>query len=188
MTTRSLHPTFSFARLQKALALPGSLILLFLSWAVLFKFFALMTNLLLPYDTSWYEFWGWPQGSPPPGSWQRSLSYFFESPLGSILPALLVVGLDALILAIVLFLFPRLRANPSPLLLGFAATNFIIMPVMFWATYAASSWAGNLAGWSSTLLAWLPTLFLLILLYAIQGLLLPRKLAKVRRTSEVRRT
>ncbi|NOZ70612.1 MAG: hypothetical protein GXP38_01665 [Chloroflexi bacterium] len=177
MTASSSRVTFSVAGLLKVLLSTGTIALLLLSWGLLFRFIVLETDLLLPYDTSWYEYWGWPQDSPPPGSWQRGLNYFFESPVGSVLPAILAVGMDALLLGIVLFRISQFREQPLPLLLSFAITNLVSVPVMFWAGYTVTaSLAGELTGWSGTMVAWLPSWLLLILLFTVQGWVLPKKL------------
>ena len=181
MTANSSRVAFSAAGLLKVLLSIGTIALLLLSWGSLFRFIALETDLLLPYDTSWYDYWGWPQGSPPPGSWQRGLNYFFESSVGGVLPAILAVGMDALLLGVVLFRLPQFRERPLPLLLSFAVTNLVGVPVMFWAGYAVTaSFAGELTGWSGTIVAWLPSWLLLILLFTVQGWVLPKRLARKR--------
>jgi len=163
----------------RSLLLIGAVVLLILSWGALFWLISLETNLLLPYDTSWYDYWGWPQGSPPPGSWQRELNYFLESPVGSVLPAILVVGTNVLLLGITFFRLPQFREKPLPLLLNFAIFNLVSVPVMFLASYAViASFAGRLEGWSGTAIAWLPTCFLLILLFAVQVRVLPQRLRR----------
>ena len=171
MIASSLRATFLVDGLQRVLLTVDAIVLLLLSWGTLFWFIVLETNLLLPYDTSWYDYWGWPQGSPPPGSWQRNLNYFFESPVGSVLPAILVVGMSALLLGVILFHFPQHRKRPRPLLLSFAVTNLVSIPVMFWISYVV---AGRLTG----MVIWLSFWPLLILLLTVQGWMLPKMLAR----------
>ena len=179
MAASSSRATLPVAGLLRVLLSVGTIALLLLSWGMLFGFILLETDLLLPYDTSWYDYWGWPQGSPPPGSWQRGLNYFFESPVGSVLPAILAVGVDAVLLGIVLFRIPQFREKPLPLLLSFAVTNLVSVPVMFWAGYAVTaSLAGELTGWSGTMVAWLPSWLLLILLFTVQSWVLPKRLVR----------
>ncbi len=170
---------FSAVGLPKALLSGGAIALLLLSWGALFRFILLEMELLLPYDTSWHDYWGWPQGSPPPGSWQRGLNYFLETPVGSALPASIVVVISVLLLGIVLFRNPQLRKAPLPLLLSFAATNLISIPLMFLASYiAASSVAGGLTGWIATMATGLPACLLLVFLFAAQGWLVPKWLKR----------
>lgn len=179
MTTVNSRSTFSVAGLLRVLLPIGTIALLLLSWGVLFWFIALETDLLLPYDTSWYDYWGWPQGSPPLGSWQRGLNYFLESSVGSVLPAILTVGVNALLLGITFFHTPQFREKTTPLLLSFAVSNLASVPVMFLVSYVVTDlFAGRLTGWNGSIIIWLPILFLLILLFALQVWIVPKKLLR----------
>ncbi|MEM4724949.1 MAG: hypothetical protein QXP01_08055 [Candidatus Hadarchaeum sp.] len=142
----------------------GIVVLLLLSWFVMFWIVKFNTELFLPYDTTWYDYDGWPAGSPPAGSWQRNLNYFLETPPGNILPAALVVGISAILLVWTLFHSPKLRKSPAPLLLGFALANLSIAVAMF----------------LSNLLSGLPripiNLLLLVALFALQAWFIPSRL------------
>lgn len=177
MTTTDSRAMFPVVGSLKVLLSVGAIALLLASWGALFWFITLETDLLLPYDTSWYDYWGWPPGSPPAGSWQRSLNYFLESPIGSVLPALLTVGVSASLLGIVLFRALQRQQKPVPLLLGFAVSNLLSVPAMLLASYAVTaSLAGGLTGWNGTMILGLPTCLLLVLLFVVQSYVLPRKL------------
>ena len=179
MTTSSSRAVFPTADLLKVLLSVGTMALLLLSWGTLFWFIVLETDLFLPYETSWYDYWGWPEGSPPPGSWQRALNYFLELPIGSVLPAVLVVSVSALLLGVVLFRTPQLREKPLLLLLSFAISTLVSVPMMFMASYAViASLAGGLTGSMGTVIAWLPTCLILVLLFALQTQILPKRLVR----------
>ena len=117
-----------------------------------------------PYDTTWYDYDGWPAGSPPAGSWQRNLNYFLEMPPGNILPATLVVGVSAILLMWTLFRSPKHRKSPVPLLLGFALANLVIAATMF-----LSNLFPGLPGIPINLL-------LLVALFVLQAWLIPLQL------------
>jgi hypothetical protein len=174
MSTTHSRMLFPVVGWPSVLRLGGALALVVLSWAALFWFVTFVTDLFLPYDTSWYDYWGWPQGSPPPGSWERTLNYFFESPTGSALPGILIVGVSAMLLGVVLLRTFQPEKKPVALLLGFAVSNLVAIPVMFLGTYAVAGWfTGGVTGWSRTLSLWLPTCFLLVLLFVLQVRMLP---------------
>ena len=176
MTTSDSKAAFRVAGWLSLVLSASTIALLLLSWGALLWFIALETDLLLPYHTSWYDHWGWPQDTPPAGSWQRNLNYFFESPVGAALPAILTVGASAYLLGVILFREPQLREKRIPLLLSFAVSNLVSVPVMFLASYAVVAlFAGRLTGWSSTAILWLPTCLLLAVLFALQIQMLPKR-------------
>ncbi len=108
-----------------------ALLVLAFSWMFLFSVIGIAAWSLAPYDTSWYNYWGWPSDSPPPGSWQLSLNSFFEEPPGSILPAVLSVGASIAFFTISFRHARDLTATRLWLVLGFAVTNLVIGAAMF---------------------------------------------------------
>lgn len=175
MTTDESRFAFSTAGLPRWLLLVGAIALLLLSWGALYWFIEFEIDLLLPYDTSWYDYWGWPQDSPPAGSWQRDMNYFLESSIGGALPAVLIVGASALLLAATFFRIPQFRKRPTSLLLSFAVTNFVSVLVMFLISYTTTAlFVEGWAGWRRTVIACLPICLLLILLFVLQIQVLPK--------------
>lgn len=176
MRVHTSERTFPTVDILKVLISVGTIVLLLLSWGALFWFIRLETELSLPYDTSWYDYWGWPQASPPPGSWQRNLNYFFESPFGSMSSAILTVGASIFFLVLTFFRTPQFREKTIPLWMSFAVSNLVSIPVMFLISYVVRAlFAGRLTGWNGTIILWLPTLFLLVLLFTLQVRIVPRK-------------
>jgi len=158
------------ARRISRTAFAAALPILALSWAVLFAAVALATLSLAPYDTSWYDHWGWPADSPLPGSWQRSLSAFFEKPPGSVLPAAFVVGAS-----IACFAAASRRAGDQTdirleLAWCFAATNLIASLAVFFDSLAVD-WPleiGPAPGYDWTIQFLVPDGLLLATLFALQ--------------------
>ncbi len=162
--------------LEKSFLL-GAVALLLLGWAAQVWFITEMTELTLPYDTSWYDYWGWPEGSPPPGSWQRVLNYFLESLPGRFLPAALIVGAEILFLGMLLLRVPQLWTRATHLFLSFALLDLVSIPVMFLGAYECGNLlADRFQGWARTFIFWFPIIFLLILRFILQVRIIPGRL------------
>lgn len=83
------------------------------------------------------------------------------------------------LLGITLFRTPQFREKPYPLLLGFAGSNLVSGPTMFLVSYVVVGLlAGRLTGWSGAIIIWLPTLFLLMLLFVLQFRAVPKRLLR----------
>lgn len=151
-------------------ALAVAFLVLAFSWIFLFSVIAIATWNLAPYDTSWYNYWGWPSDSPPPGSWQRSLNAFFEEPPGSVLPAMLGVGAS---IAVFTMAFRRARGLTAArlwLVLGFVVTNLVIGAAMFFDSLLIN-WPlklGPAPGYDWTNQFLIPDVLLLAILFGLQ--------------------
>ena len=66
-----------------------------LLWAVTYG----ATFALAPYDTSWNNYWGWPEGGLTEGGLPRQINSFFETSPGAFVPATLIVTASILLYA-----------------------------------------------------------------------------------------
>jgi hypothetical protein len=154
----------------------AALLTLAFSWVFLFSVIGIATWSLAPYDTSWYDYWGWPSDSPPPGSWQRSLNSFFEKAPGSVLPAVFVVGASIALFTTVSRRARDLTATRLWLVLGFALTNLVIGAAAFFDSLVID-WpleVGSAPGYDWTVQFLIPDLLLLAILFGLQGWAIPR--------------
>lgn len=162
-------------RLPKT-AFAAALLVLAFSWVFLFSVIGIATWGLAPYDTSWYNYWGWPSDSPPPSSWQRSLNSFFEKAPGSVLPAVFVVGASIAFFTIVFRRARDLTAARLWLVLGFAVTNLVIGAAVFFDSLVID-WpleVGPAPGYDWTIQFLIPDVLLLAMLFGLQVWGIPR--------------
>lgn len=158
------------ARQMPKIAFTVALLVLAFSWMFLFSVIGIATWSLAPYDTSWYNYWGWPSDSPLPGSWQCSLNSFFEEPPGSILPAVLSVGASIAFFTIAFRRARDLTAAHLWLVLGFAVTNLVIGAAMFFDSLVID-WpfeVGSAPGYDWTIQFLIPDVLLLAMLFGLQ--------------------
>jgi len=156
------------------------------SWMFLFSVIGFATWSLAPYDTSWYNYWGWPSDSPLPGSWQRSLNSFFEEPPGSVLPAVLSVGASIAFFTIAFRRARDLTAARLWLVLSFAVTNLVIGAAMFFDSLVID-WpleVGPAPGYDWTVQFLIPDVLLLAMLLGLQVWGIP-KLVRARFTGQL---
>ncbi len=158
---------------QKQILLGISLLVLLLTWGVAFWMVGIATWGLTPYDTV-------PLAQRPPlGTWERGLNDFFQPPVGSNLPGIFIVGASAVLLAVALRHVSSLPSQRAKLVLGFAASNFIVAVAMFASTFVVADLPLHLTpypGYGWTIKFLIPQILLLILLFVLQGKIIPTRL------------
>lgn len=159
------------SRFKPGIILVVGILLLVFSWLVLFWLVEFDTDLLAPYDTT-------PLANRPPwGTWQRDLSDFFQDPPGSVIPALLIVGISIVLLVIALGRTPGSFNVRIRLLLSFALSNLVIVAAMFFSGFVVADLPLEIApypGYGWTLKFLVPDILLLALLFALQGWDIPK--------------
>ena len=91
--------------LKNDASIPQFICALFLpagGWWLLWATSYILTFFLAPYNSTWNNYWGWPEGSPPEGSIQRTMDAFFDSPLGEVLPANIFVATSVVLYVLAL--------------------------------------------------------------------------------------
>jgi len=126
---------------------------------------------LAPYDTTPLA------DRPPRGTWQRDLSDFFQVPPGSVIPALLSVGISVVLAIIALRRIPDSSNVRTQLMLGFALSNIVVVAAMFLGNFLVADLPLEIApypgyGWTLKFLA--KDILLLALLFALQACGIPK--------------
>jgi len=150
------------------------MVVLVISWAVLVGAVSMATWGLAPYDTTPLTL------RPPQGSWQREVSDFFQSPPGSIIPPVAVTAASIMLLGIALRRIAGTPAAPK-LALSFALTNTLAAIGMSFSTFIVADLPLELApypgyGWTVKFL--IPDALMLMLLFVVQGRMIPKWLSK----------
>jgi len=171
--------------MTKTTRLLFTFVLLASSQLLLFKFITLMVDLSLPYDVSWYDYWGWPASNPPVDSWQRNLTYFLSSPVGSVLPAVVATLISIGLFGAVLLRHPVLRGHTVRFALFFMLATAVSIPLTFAISYVTTAYfCDRLTNWPLAFVAgWLPLAAGVIGLFVMQGYVIPHKCLGVLRGS-----
>jgi hypothetical protein len=150
---------------------------LIFGWLLLYTVVAFATQNLAPYDSSWYDYWGWPVDGPPPGSWEQTATAIFEKPPGSIVPAALVVGISVARFVDAHFRIAD-KATTTRLRLagGFSAANVIITVAILFDSLVID-WpleVGPAPGYAWTIQFLVPDALLVTVLLIVQVWGIPR--------------